>query len=170
MSSPKIVFSQIYDNCIDKIYRFIFFKVNSQEIAEDLCSETFMKGWQVFKKNSKEIENPQAFLFQIARNLVIDYYREKDRTRTVPTDSVAVTDPDEDLQERSFVNSEIEMLKTAISDMKQDYQEVIIWHYIDDYSIPEISQMLDKKEGTVRVMLHRALKSLKNRVNKIEQA
>lgn len=170
MSSPKKVFSQIYDNCIDKIYRFIFFKVSSEEIAEDLCSETFLKGWQVFKENSKEIENPQAFLFQIARNLVIDYYREKDRARTVPTDSIAITDPDEDLEEKAFINSEIEMLKTAITDMKQDYQEVIIWHYIDDYSISEIAQIMDKSEGAVRVMLHRALKSLKNKINKIETA
>ncbi|KPJ55343.1 hypothetical protein AMJ47_00525 [Parcubacteria bacterium DG_72] len=170
MSSPKQIFSQIYDNCIDKIYRFIFFKVNSQEIAEDLCSETFLKGWQVFKENSKEIENPQAFLFQIARNLVIDYYREKDRARTVPTDIVPITDPDEDLQEKAFINSEIEMLKTAIKDIKEDYQEVIIWHYVDDYSVPEIAQMIDKSEGAVRVMLHRALKSLKNKINNIEQA
>ena len=170
MSNSKKEFSQIYDNSIDKIYRFIFFKVSSQEIAEDLCSETFLKGWQAFNKNSKEIENPQAFLFQIARNLVIDHYRQKDRNRTVSTDSIPITDPDEDLQEKAFVASEIEMLKTAISDMKQDYQEVIIWHYMDDYSIPEISQMMDKSEGAVRVMLHRALKSLRNRVDNIEEA
>jgi RNA polymerase sigma-70 factor (ECF subfamily) len=170
MSSSKKEFSKIYDNCIDKIYRFIFFKVSSEEIAEDLCSETFLRGWQAFKNNSKEIENPQAFLFQIARNLVIDHYRQKDRTRTVPTDSIPITDPDEDLQEKAFVASEIEMLKSAISSMKQDYQEVIIWHYIDDYSIEEISKMMDRSEGAVRVMLHRALKSLKNKVNDIEEA
>lgn len=165
MSNPKQDFSQIYDDCIDKIYRFIFFKVNSDEIAQDLCSETFLKGWQVFKKNSKEIGNPQAFLYQIARNLVIDHYRERARTRTVSTDEISITDPDEDLQERSFVNSEIEILKTAIKDIKDDYQEVIVWHYVDDYTVPEIAQMMDKSEGAVRVMLHRALKSLKNKVN-----
>jgi len=164
MSNPKQLFSQIYDNCVDKIYRFIFLKVNSQEIAEDLCSETFLKGWQIFKENSQEIENPQAFLYKIARNLVIDYYRERGRARTVPTDSVSITDPDENLQEKAFVNSEIEMLKTAISNIKEDYQEVLIWHYIDDYSISEISQIMDKSEGAVRVMLHRALKALKNKV------
>lgn len=170
MNSPKQVFSQIYDSCVDKIYRFIFFKVNSEEIAQDLCSETFLKGWQVFKENSKEIENPRAFLYQIARNLVIDHYREKDRTRTVPVDAVPITDPDEDLEKKALVNSEIEMLKNAISDMKDDYQEVIVWHYIDDYSVPEIAKMMDKSEGAVRVMLHRALKTLKNRINNIEEA
>jgi RNA polymerase sigma-70 factor (ECF subfamily) len=88
----------------------------------------------------------------------------------VDTDSVPITDPDEDLQERAFVNSEIEMVKTAIGDIKDDYQEILTWHYIDDYSISEISQMMDKSEGAVRVMLHRALKALRGKVNNIEEA
>jgi RNA polymerase sigma-70 factor (ECF subfamily) len=170
MSSPKKTFSQIYDSCVDKIYRFIYLKVSSQEVAQDLCSETFLKGWQIFKENSQDIENPQAFLYKIARNLVIDHYREKARSQTVDTDSVPITDPDEDLQERAFVNSEIEMVKTAIGDIKDDYQEILTWHYIDDYSISEISQMMDKSEGAVRVMLHRALKALRGKVNNIEEA
>jgi RNA polymerase sigma-70 factor, ECF subfamily len=170
MSSPKKTFSQIYDSCVEKIYRFIYLKVNSREIAEDLCSETFLKGWQIFKENSTDIENPQAFLYKIARNLVIDHYREKGRSRTVDADSIPITDPNENLQEKAFVNSEIEMLKTAIGGIKDDYQEILTWHYIDDYSISEISQMMDKSEGAVRVMLCRALKSLKKKVNDIEEA
>jgi len=165
MKKIKQDFSQIYDNCIGKIYRFIFLKVNSRDIAEDLCSETFLKGWQVFKENSQEIENPQAFLYQIARNLVIDYYREKDRTQTVPVDVIPLTDPADDLEKTAIANSELEMIKKALVGLKDDYQELVIWHYVDDYSIPEIAKMADKSEGAVRVMLHRALKSLKSKVN-----
>lgn len=172
MSQSKESFSQIYDDCVDKIYRFIYLKVNSQDIAEDLCSETFLKGWQVFKENSKDIANPSAFLYQIARNLVIDYYREKDKSRTVSTDSIPITDPAEDLQEKAIVNSELAMVKNTLTELKEDYQELIIWHYVDDYSVPEIAKMMDKSEGAVRVMLHRALKVLKNKVNNdiIEEA
>ena len=46
MKKAKEEFSQIYDDYIDKIYRFIYLKVSSQDIAQDLCSETFLKGWQ----------------------------------------------------------------------------------------------------------------------------
>ena len=165
MKKNKENFSQIYDNCIGKIYRFIFLKVNSRDIAEDLCSETFLKGWQVFKENSQEIENPQAFLYQIARNLVIDYYREKDRTQTVSVDVISLTDPADDLEKTAIANSELEMIKKALVGLKDDYQELVIWHYVDDYSVPEIAKMTDKSEGAVRVMLHRALKSLKSKVN-----
>ncbi len=86
MDKLKKTFSAIYDKYINKIYRFVFIKVNSQEIAEDLTSETFLRGWEAYKKASnphrQKIDNPSAFLYQIARNLVIDQYREKGRFQT----------------------------------------------------------------------------------------
>ncbi|MDI6591339.1 MAG: RNA polymerase sigma factor [Patescibacteria group bacterium] len=164
-------FGKIYDQYIDKIYRFIFLKVNSQEIAEDLTSETFLKGWEAYKnqkskiKNQKEIENLQAFLYQIARNLVIDYYRKKGKTQIISADQVKIIDPKTNLEEKAAVNSEVENIKTALANLKEEYQNVIIWHYLDDLSISEIAKMLNKSEETARVMLHRALKILKNKLN-----
>jgi len=171
MRNPRKKFSKIYDQYINKIYRFIFLKVNSQDIANDLCSETFLKGWEAFKnqksksKNQKPIENPQAFLYQIARNLVIDHYREKGRTQFVSADYVPIEDPNPGLEEKSFLNSDIDTIRLSLVNLKEEYQEIIIWHYIDDLSIAEIAKMLNKPEGTIRVMLHRALKALKEKLS-----
>jgi len=167
MKNLKKAFSRIYDQYVDKIYRFIFFKVSSQEIAEDLCSETFIRGWQSFKENNKEIKNPQAFLYKIARNLIIDYYREKSKVQFVSADCVSIDDPETNLEKQSLDRSDIETIRTAIADLKDDYREIIILHYINDLSIPEVAEIMGKTEGAVRVQLHRALKSLRNR---IEQA
>ncbi|OGZ27179.1 MAG: hypothetical protein A2365_00725 [Candidatus Nealsonbacteria bacterium RIFOXYB1_FULL_40_15] len=171
MSKAKDIFSKIYDDNIERIYRFIFFKVNSKDIAEDICSEVFLRGWQTFKQNSKEIENPSAFLYQIARNLVIDHYREKGRTPTVSSDSLPIVDSSENMEEAVFMNSDLNMVKMALSDLKDEYQEIIVWHYIDEYTVPEIAELMGKSEGAVRVQLHRALKSLKNTLdNKVKIA
>lgn len=164
MNNHRKIFTQIYDDHVDRIYRFIFFKVNSEEIAQDLCSETFLRGWQSFKSNKQKIENPQAFLYQIARNLVIDHYREKGRTQTVSVDYVSIIDPGQDLEEQALSRSDLDTIRLALTDLKDNYQEIVIWHYIDDLSIPEMAKMLKKSEGAVRVTLHRALKSLKNKV------
>ena len=164
MNNHRKIFTHIYDDHVDRIYRFIFFKVNSQEIAQDLCSETFLRGWQSFKSNKQKIENPQAFLYQIASNLVIDHYREKGRTQTVSVDYVSITDPGQDLEEQALSRSDLDTIRLALTDLKDNYQEIVVWHYIDDLSIPEISKMLKKSEGAVRVTLHRALKSLKNKI------
>lgn len=163
MANPRKTFSKIYDKYINKIYRFIFLKVSSQEIAEDLCSEVFTRGWESLKKGQK-IENPQAFLYQIARNLVIDHYREKGRYKTVSADYVEMADPRLALEEKAFLNSDVDNIKLALSDINENYREIIVWRYLDELSVPEIAKMLDKSETAVRVTLHRALKSLKTRV------
>lgn len=170
MDNPRKSFSKIYDQHINKIYRFIFIKVSSQEIAQDLCSETFLRGWEAFKKsqnpgNIQKIENPSAFLYKIARNLIIDHYREKGRFQTVSAEYSWIADPKVNLEETSFINSDLDRIRMALADIKDDYREVIVWHYLDDLKVPEIAQILEKPEGTIRVLLHRALTALRTNVN-----
>jgi len=161
MANQRKIFSSIYDKYVDKIYRFIFIKVSSQEIAEDLCSETFLRGWQVFKER-EDIENPPAFLYQIARNLIIDHYREKGKAKIVSAEYTPIVDPREDLEEKANLSSDLEEVRRSLANLKGDYQDVIIYRYLDELSVPEIAKILEKSEGTVRVTLHRALKALKN--------
>lgn len=164
MENLKKIFSQIYDEYIEKIYRFVFLKVNSQEIAEDLTSETFLRGWESFK-NGNNIENPQAFLYQIARNLVTDYYRERGRAQVISAEFTPIIDPRQNLEENAILASDINIIRQALANLKEDYQNVIIWHYLDDLPISEVAKLLDRSEEATRVLLHRALKELKNKLN-----
>jgi len=162
MDSLTEQFSQIYDQYIEKIYRFVYLKVNSQEVAQDITSKVFIKGWEAFNKQGADIKNPSAFLYQIAKNSVIDHYRAKGRTNIVSTDAVAeLADAGKTIENKAILNADVDMVKTAIQKLKKDYQDVLIWHYLDDMPIGQIAEMIDKKEGTVRVMLHRGLKDLK---------
>lgn len=170
MSNPKKVFSQIYDQYVEKIYRFIFLKVNSEEIAQDLCSETFLRAWERFQKSSNpnhsKIENPGAFLYQIARNLVTDYYRRKGRTQVVSAEFSPIIDPRIDLEKRTILNSDLEIIRKNLSELNDNYQNVIIWHYLDDLPIPEVAKLLGRTEPATRVLLHRALVALRATINK----
>ena len=164
MANLRKTFSKIYDRYIDKIYRFIFLKVSSQEIAQDLTSETSLKGWESFKNGTK-IENPQAFLYRIARNLVTDHYREKGKAQIVSAEYVSIVDPREDIEEAAVLKSDINTIRLALVNLKEDYQNVIIWHYLDDLPITEVAKLLDRTEEATRVLLSRALKSLRNELN-----
>ena len=174
MTKLQQVFSQAYDQYVEKIYRFVFLKVNSPEIAEDLTSETFVKGWQAFQQKSQEnpvnqIENLQAFLYQIARNLVTDFYREKGAVNPVSIENCKeMADPQANLEEKVAVLSDMDIVKTALTVLKDDYQNVIIWHYLNDLSIKEVAKMLDRTEDATRVLLHRALKTLREAINRNE--
>jgi len=167
MANKRKEFGKIYDEYIDKIYRFVFLKVSSQEVAQDLCSDTFLKCWEVYNNGTK-IDNIQAFLYRIARNLVIDHYRQKGRTQFVSIESIPIIDPNPGLEEKLAFNSDLELIKAAIPNLKENYQNVVIWRYLDDLPIPEIAKLLDKSEEATRVTLHRALKALKEECNKRE--
>ena len=167
MEKKRKEFSKIYNNYIDKIYRFIFLKVSSQEIAQDLCSETFLRCWESYQKNQgleSEIQNIQAFLYRIARNLVTDHYREKAKAQFVSVDYTPIVDPKSDLEEKAISKSDLDTVKLALANLKEDYQNVIIWHYLDDLPIIEVAKLLDRSEEATRVLLHRALKSLQKEI------
>ena len=169
MLSPK-QFGAIYDRYVDKIYRFVFLKVSSQVIAEDLTSETFTRTLEYIKRNpGTKIDNMQAFLYRSARNAVTDYYRQKSRT-DVPLDYesqeiVSREMPDVDRPDMAAAQGEqMTQIRTALAKMESEHADVVMWHYVEDMSIKDIAKMLDKSEGAVRVALHRGLKDLRERL------
>jgi len=161
MANLRKQFAKIYDQYINKIYRFIFLKVNSQEIAEDLTSEVFVRSWDKFRIG-EDIQNIQAFLYQVARNLVIDHYREKGESRTISAEEIWAPDLRVDLEKEAQIDSEMSQARFALSKINEDYADIVVWRYLDQLSVSEIAKILNKSEGAVRVMLHRALKALKN--------
>jgi RNA polymerase sigma-70 factor, ECF subfamily len=162
MADKRKEFSKIYDNYVSKIYRFIFLKVSSEEVAQDLSSETFVKGWEKFQLES--IDNPQAFLYRIARNLVIDHYRAKGRTQYVQIDDLPIIDPAKTIEDEVIIKSDMEQIRVKLADMKDDYQNVIIWHYLDDLPIKDVAKLMDRSEDATRVLLSRALGALRDSV------
>ena len=163
----KRQFIKFYNQNAPRIYRFVYLKVNSPQDSEDLTSDAFFRFWQDLsnKKEKKEkIDNPRALLYKIANNIVIDFYRKKSRTEVSidPDDAILARIEDKtDLNKGFSLDSDIIEVKKALSQLKDDYQNIIIWHYLDDFSAKEISQILGKPENNIRVLIHRALKALK---------
>lgn len=163
MGDPKKKFAKLYDKYVEKIYRFVFLKVSSQEIAEDLTSLVFTKGWRKFRKGEK-IDNPPAYLYQIARAEIANHHREKAKFQTIQATTDQIIDPNPGLEETQELQSDLKIIKKALTQLKEDYQNVIIWYYLDGLSIKDIAEITEKPEGTVRVMVHRALKELREKM------
>jgi RNA polymerase sigma-70 factor (ECF subfamily) len=162
--SKKREFGKIYEEEIEKIYRFIYLKIGSQEIAQDIASETFLRAWKQFKEI--KIENPRAFLYRIAKNLIVDYYRQKEKKETLSLEGLVLEEKKNNPLEIAFQNEEMENLYQALKKLKEEYQDVLIWHYLDGLTIKEIAELLDRSENAARIILFRALKSLKEALSK----
>lgn len=161
----KEEFSQFYRHNIERIYRFFYLRVNDTEAAEDLTALAFLRMWQEAKKEkSFHIKEPIPFLYRISRNLLVDYYRRKAKQpfsldQLIKESGLQI--PHSGFLDKVEDNLEIERIKKGLEKIKPLYAEVIIWHYLNDLSITQISQILQKKEGTIRVLLHRSLKALR---------
>ena len=159
-------YGEIYDQYIAKIYRFIFFKVGRAEDAEDLASETFLKTWQ-YVSEGKPVKNLNALLYSVARNLVIDHFREKKtRHEAVLEDELLENLADKsDLAKKLEIGREMKNVLRSLRSLKDEYREIIVMHYIDELDIGEIAEILGKSRGNVRVTLHRALTAARETID-----
>ena len=156
-------FGLVYDEYVTRIYRFISLKVPSQEIAEDLCSEVFVRALDEFKRT--EVENAQAFLYQIARHIIADHYRQNAHYEVVSLEETSeIIDTVDSVFNQAALASEMDQVKQALISIRDEYQDLIIWRYLDELSIPEIAQITEKSEGNVRVGIHRALGAIKEKL------
>lgn len=154
----KKEFAKIYDEYIGKIYRFIFLKVSSRETAEDLTSQVFLRFWQA----REGVKDVRAFIYRIARNLVIDFYRQKDKAPLLSEEVlVSLADEKANTEYKAVLASDVAQIKDALGKIKPEHSEAIILHYLDDLPISEVAKILERPEGTVRVMLHRGLEELR---------
>lgn len=154
-------FLKFYDENVANLYRYIYFRVGSKESTQDLTSECFFK----YLRSNSQIKNPRAFLYQIARNLIVDFYRQSAK-KPLSLEEITAKGPDfndsrVDLHEQAQRAGDIEAIKKSLGSLKEEYQEVIILRYIDELEINEIVEILGKKQGAVRTLISRALKALR---------
>jgi RNA polymerase sigma-70 factor, ECF subfamily len=157
-------YGQLYDIYVDKIYRFVYFKISNKEESEDIVSEAFLNAWNFLTNSTgKDTKSFNSLIYKISRNAIIDVYRDRARRNSNECSLELVGDVlDKNCIDKNLKNKE----KTAelighLKKMKQEYHELILLRYIEEMSIKEIAQILEKKQTNVRVSLHRAMKILK---------
>lgn len=155
-------FAALYDLYVGKIYRFIFFKVSKKEDAEDLTSDVFLKTWQYLaEKTDREVKSFSGLIYQVARNVLVDWYRLRASRPETPLDLAPEISVDEKAFAALDVNQAASEVLKVVRQLKQEYQEIILLRYIEELSIKEISHILKKSPVSVRVTLHRAITVLK---------
>jgi RNA polymerase sigma-70 factor (ECF subfamily) len=163
--NDKEAFVKAYDLYVDQLHRFIYFKVGSREEAEDLCSAVFLKTWNyILESGLKDHKTLKALLYKIARNLIIDHYRKNKDKETISLDGdsgIQIIDDQQSSVKIMELKTDLIVLETKLPELKDEYREVIILRFVNELSIKEIAEILDKPKGNIRVLIFRALKALK---------
>jgi RNA polymerase sigma-70 factor (ECF subfamily) len=174
-SGDKEAFIKAYDDFADDLYRFAFFKLGSEDEAKDLVSIIFLKAWNYIQTNSlKDAKTLRALLYKIARNAIIDHYRDKGAAAEISLEDApqALELPDESQNQDDLLDKKanLGLIQEKLMLLKDEYREIIIWRFIDDLSMDEIANITEKKKGNVRVLLHRAITALKELVNEEDES
>jgi RNA polymerase sigma-70 factor (ECF subfamily) len=152
-------FAQLYDRFVDKIYKYIYYKIGSKTEAEDLTGQVFLKAWEAIG-HYQYTERPfAAWLYRIAHNLIVDHFRTK-RDATSLDDITSLEHPGTDLDEIVDHHLTAESLRRALKRLTRDQQQVIILRFLEGYNTAEVAEMMGKQPGAIRTLQHRALAGL----------
>jgi RNA polymerase sigma-70 factor (ECF subfamily) len=155
-------FAELYDSYVEKIYRFVYFKINSKEEAEDIVSSVFLKVWTyLIEYTEKEIDSFSGLIYRVARNAIIDFYRERGAKQFASEEILETVAVEEKNYQLAAASQEVEKIMFIIKKLKQDYQEVLLLKYVEELTTAEIAEILNKSQVNVRITMHRAMKKLK---------
>jgi RNA polymerase sigma-70 factor, ECF subfamily len=155
-------FAELYDVFIDPIYRYVYYRVNQADV-EDVVENIFLKIWENVRKYRRQKNTRfSSWIFRIAHNMVIDYYRSN---KVHEYDELDLNLVDHNREHNPIRKTQDSLnqrdLKAALTKVKKQYRDILIYKFINEFSNKEISQILKKSEGSLRILQFRALRALK---------
>ncbi len=168
-------FIAAYDAHTDAIFRYCFWKTNDRELAKDLMQQAFAKTWAYMQENDnekaggKDIGNIRAFLYKIAGNLIIDWYRKrKEQSLDAlqddgfdPADAPNDIDGSQSMVPHTDRLAEIQWMMQALDKLDPADKDLILLNYMNGIPYSEIAEAYGEKPTTISVRIHRAMKRLK---------
>lgn len=163
-------FSYLYDRHAPAIYRYLAAHLPDRLDAEDLTGEVFLRTWQVIPDFRERGVPFLAFLFRVARNAMIDYHRKANRTRMSISGELEAVLKDDNPGPAELTSSreEHQEVLQVLSQLHEDYQEVLVLRFLSELSVKETAKVMKRSQGSIRVLQHRALASLRALINDIQ--
>lgn len=154
--------STIYDLYALRIYSYIYHRVGDANLAEDLTAQVFLRMLEAIRKDRAWTISFSGWLYRIAHNLVIDYYRRSTHSRHVELDEKADTPVEgRGLEDAAELRLSHEGVRAAISRLTEDQAQVIALRFLEEKSIAEVAHIIGKSEGAVKALQYRAVAALR---------
>lgn len=155
----SVAFGCLYEAYLERIYRYVYYRVGSTAEAEDLTEQVFLKAWEAIGRYESRGTPFTAWLYRLAHNLVVDHYRS--RRPTTPIDEVDESELDAvDVVEAVEDSLQAEEVREAIACLNAEHQQLIVLRFVEGLSHAEVARIIGKSEGAARVIQYRALQAL----------
>jgi len=153
-------FGQLYDMHVVRVYRHIYYLVNSISEAEDLTAQTFLQAWEAIERYEDRGVPFVSWLLRIAHNLAVSHLRSR-REGSQLHDGLVDQDRLRDPEKVAERQADEERVRQAILRLRDEQRQVIILRFVEDLEYPEVAEITGKSVAAVRVIQHRALCTLR---------
>ncbi len=152
-------FTGLYELYLQPVYRHIHYRVGLLADVEDLTQEVFIRAWRGIGRYKRGTSPFLAWLYTIAHNLVIDYYRKNGRQHQVSIDGLLQLACGEQDTELEAV-LDLQVVRELLARLPRDQQQVLMLRFVEGLDYEAVATTLGKSQGAVRVIQLRALRRL----------
>jgi RNA polymerase sigma-70 factor (ECF subfamily) len=157
-------FGELYDRYVDLVYRYVYYRVGSAAVAEDLTSETFLRALRRLSSFTWQGRDVGAWFVTIARNLIADHYKSsRYRLEMTSDDVTAVSEANasQDGPENAVLEAmQNKVLLEAVKQLNAEQQECIVLRFLQGLSVAETAKAMGKNDGAIKALQYRAIRSL----------
>jgi RNA polymerase sigma-70 factor (ECF subfamily) len=159
-------FSELYRTHLRDVYSYSYYRTGNHHDAEDLTEQTFLQAYRHFDRAQKESHGRplRPWLIRIAHNLAANYYRDRSRRPQTQLEDAAVISAPHDTADIVEGREELQAVLEGVSKLPDDRREALIMRFALDMDNKEIARALGRSEGATKVLLHRAIKQLEERL------
>ncbi|HEY32950.1 MAG TPA: sigma-70 family RNA polymerase sigma factor [Dehalococcoidia bacterium] len=158
------IFVELYEEFLPKVFRYIRYRVNSEQETEDLTSVVFEKALVNFEKYSRDKASFSTWIFSIARNTVIDHYRTQARRPALSLEKAEIEASSNELLPDDVIvkMEEREKLQVCLSRLSPEEQEIIALKFGSEMNNRQIARTMGLSESNVGTKLYRAVRKLRD--------
>ena len=159
-------FSDLYRAHLRDVYSYSYYRVGNHHDAEDLTEQTFLQAYRHFERAQRESDGRplRPWLIRIAHNLAANYYRDRSRRPQTQLEDAAVISAPHDTEALVEGRAELEAVLRGVANLPDDRREALIMRFALGMDNREIARALGRSEGATKVLIHRAIRQLEERL------
>jgi RNA polymerase sigma-70 factor (ECF subfamily) len=169
-AGERAALEELYLLHFDRIYSYLHLSVGNRHDAEDLTTQTFLKMLEAIGRFRWQSAPFSAWLFRIAHNLAMDHFRSRRRWQPEEEVPEPVGQVEQSAEEEALKVLSSENMFDLIDQLSDEQRQVLILKFVFDFSNLEAATVLEKSEGAIKSLQHRALVSLQKQLDQREAA
>jgi RNA polymerase sigma-70 factor (ECF subfamily) len=159
-------FTELYRSHLRDVYSYAYYRIGNHHDAEDLTEQTFLQAYRHFERAQRESNGRplRPWLIRIAHNLAANYYRDRSRRPQTHLEDAAIVSAPHDTETLVEGRQELHDVLSGVSSLPDDRREALIMRFALGMDNREIARALGRTEGATKVLIHRAIKQLEERL------